>query len=516
MGSAISSMLAWCGGATSNLVDDYPEERTRLATIGATVLTTGLFAAGSSAYAISTVFGDGPWVPVLALLWGATIFNIDRLIVMTMHGGTLRRLITAIPRLLLATVVAFVIARPLELWIFSPEIARGLMLSEADSRKTANAEWAKAVTEADQRYSVAVTEAGVAAGVPVYQAKLEAAARDVRDCEVRAKEKEDAHKAEADGSGGSKMRGDGPVAKLKHGYYLEARRLCNAAAKVVADARTVVDQALQQQSEATKGHAAAREQDISKATASLQEKLDGLKATPAGSLLGRHQQLGHLAEVDPAVWWMTSFLTALFWLIESLPVLAKLMAGESIYDSRIKDRRDAALAASRGAHSALPAHEAAGQHAAELAANVRHAEGEKAAKTQMAAIELRYTARQDVIDAARERWQPSEESVKDALSGLERDARFPLKDERQMVEPLAQPHRQRPLRRQLILGGIYLGLTATAIVVSFYVLPHVGLIAKSNLNMALTFGTIVVGLIALKPVTQLLSRVTRTRLEETE
>jgi hypothetical protein len=504
-------MLAWCGGAASNLVDDYAEERTRLATIGATVLTTGLFAAVSSAYAVSTVFGDGPWVPALALLWGATIFNIDRLIVMTMHGGTLRRLITAIPRLALATVIAFVIARPLELWIFSPEIARGLMLSEADARKTANAEWAKAVIEADQRYGVAVAEAGIAAGMPVYQAKLDTARRDVSDCEARAKEKEDAHKAEADGSGGSKDKGDGPIAKLKRGYYIEARRLCDAAAKVAADARTAVDRALERQAEATKGHAAAREQDIGKATASLQEKLDGLKATPAGSLLARHQQLGHLGEIDAAVWWMTSFLTALFWLIESLPVLAKLMAGESIYDSRIKDRRDAALAASKGAHSALTAHEAAGQHAAKLAAQVRHAEGEEAAATQRAAMELRYAARRSVIDAARERWQPPEVAVSDALSGLERDARFPFRDVQVTVEPpVPEPQRENRSRRQLILGGSYVGITAAAIVVAFYVLPHVGLIAKSNLNMALTVGSIVVGLIALK------SRVSRTKLEETE
>src|SRR5262245_65791790 len=100
----ISRLFAWCGGAKVELIRDYPEERTRLATVGATVLFTGLFASASSSYAIHTVFGPGWWVPALAVLWGVAIFNIDRLIVMTLHGSFVRKLFAAIPRLVLATV----------------------------------------------------------------------------------------------------------------------------------------------------------------------------------------------------------------------------------------------------------------------------------------------------------------------------------------------------------------------------------------------------------------------------
>src|SRR5688572_16290898 len=83
---SVSAFLAWCGGATARYVSAFPEELTRLAAIGATVLLTGLFATASSAYAVFTVFGAGLWVPLLALAWGATVFNIDRLIIMTMQG----------------------------------------------------------------------------------------------------------------------------------------------------------------------------------------------------------------------------------------------------------------------------------------------------------------------------------------------------------------------------------------------------------------------------------------------
>jgi hypothetical protein len=517
IGSAISSMLAWCGGAVSNLVDEYTEERTRLASIGATVLSTGLFAAASSAYALSTLFGIGPWTLALALLWGATIFNIDRLIVMTMRGSTFRRVITAIPRLVLATVVAFVISRPLELWIFSPEIERGLVLSEGDARKVANDEWASAVAEADQRYGVALTAAGVAAGVPAHQAKLDAAMRDVRDCEAEAKRAADEYKAEVDGTGGSKHEGDGPIAKVKSLLYLEVKRRCDNTATVAAVARTALDNALQRQSEVAKGHTAAREQEIRKATASLQQALDGLKATglkatPNGSLLRRHQQLGHLAETNASAWWMISFITALFWLIESLPVLAKLMAGESIYDSVIEARREAALAASRGANSALSEHETAARHAAQLAAQVRDAQGEAAAKTQRAVMELRYAARQGVIDVARERWKPSEQAVSDALSELSRDAHFTLENKRDTAEPPAQePLRESHPRRLFIVFAVALGFVLAANVALFQVFRFVGPFARAPLNAALAGGGIVTAL-----VIWLLSRLTRTRLEETE
>ena len=61
-GERVAGFFAWCGGAKAELIREFPEERTRLATIGATVLFTGLFAGASSSYAIRTVFDEGWWV----------------------------------------------------------------------------------------------------------------------------------------------------------------------------------------------------------------------------------------------------------------------------------------------------------------------------------------------------------------------------------------------------------------------------------------------------------------------
>src|SRR5699024_10544572 len=63
-----------------------------------------------------------------ALFWGALIFNLDRYIVSTLSAGTSGKVISkqnileATPRLLMAILLGFVIATPLELKLFEKEI----------------------------------------------------------------------------------------------------------------------------------------------------------------------------------------------------------------------------------------------------------------------------------------------------------------------------------------------------------------------------------------------------------
>lgn len=124
----IERFLIFCSGAYLPLVKRCPGSIHQFIGIGGTVLFTAIFAGLSVGYALFTVF-DNIW-PVLAVgvLWMLMIFNLDRYIVSTLKKRDKFSLEfkQAIPRLLLAVLIALVIAKPLELKIFEKEINREL------------------------------------------------------------------------------------------------------------------------------------------------------------------------------------------------------------------------------------------------------------------------------------------------------------------------------------------------------------------------------------------------------
>src|SRR5690349_2962052 len=120
-----SSFLWWCAGAHQKLLRQFPSEGTKYAGLGGVILATFVLAALSSGYAIYSVFGNWIWTVVFALIWGLIIFNFDRFLVSTMRKYGVSRskqLSMALPRMALAILIGFTIARPLELKIFEKEI----------------------------------------------------------------------------------------------------------------------------------------------------------------------------------------------------------------------------------------------------------------------------------------------------------------------------------------------------------------------------------------------------------
>ncbi len=123
----------FCSGANFNLLQKSPTESNKYLGIGATVFFTGIFAALAGFYALYTVFQSWAIALFFALLWGTMIFNLDRFIVSSMRkkvqGWSEWKL--ALPRLVLALLLALVISKPLELKLFEREINRKL-----DEQKT--------------------------------------------------------------------------------------------------------------------------------------------------------------------------------------------------------------------------------------------------------------------------------------------------------------------------------------------------------------------------------------------
>lgn len=130
---SITRFFWFCSGANFSILKRTPTESNKYMGIGATVFFTGVLAALAAGYALFTVFQS--LVPSIGfgLLWGLMIFNLDRFIVSSMRKkeNAWDEWKLAIPRLVLAVLLALVISKPLELKMFEREINRKL-----DEKKT--------------------------------------------------------------------------------------------------------------------------------------------------------------------------------------------------------------------------------------------------------------------------------------------------------------------------------------------------------------------------------------------
>lgn len=118
----------WCAGANIDILEDCPTDHSKYFGVGGTIVFTALMASFAGGYAFFTAFKE-PWMSVFfGTFWGLLIFNLDRYIVSTIGKGdgtqkiTLEEWKIAAPRLLMACLLGFVIATPLELKIFETEI----------------------------------------------------------------------------------------------------------------------------------------------------------------------------------------------------------------------------------------------------------------------------------------------------------------------------------------------------------------------------------------------------------
>lgn len=122
--STIDKFFLWCGGTNLEILNECPHETKKYVTIGVILLLISVFAACSWSYAGFFAFGNY-WVSIpIGLLCSSLIFFIDRFLIISMknYEPFFIRLLAAIPRLVLAVFISLVITFPLEMKIFETEI----------------------------------------------------------------------------------------------------------------------------------------------------------------------------------------------------------------------------------------------------------------------------------------------------------------------------------------------------------------------------------------------------------
>lgn len=126
----IQRFFCTCSGAYVPLLwrEEYAFERSRYAGIGAAIFLVSLTAVASFSFAVNLAVRDPKVALAAGLVFGALIFNLDRMLVMSLrkpsNGYTLRQYGLAVLRLVVSGLLGFVVTTPLVLRVFEPELKR--------------------------------------------------------------------------------------------------------------------------------------------------------------------------------------------------------------------------------------------------------------------------------------------------------------------------------------------------------------------------------------------------------
>ncbi|SFU68385.1 protein of unknown function [Pustulibacterium marinum] len=302
----IKKFFILCSGADRDILATCSNgEQNKFAGIGATVFFTALLAWISASYALYTVFDNLFTSIFFGSIWGLLIFNLDRFIVGTLRKrkSKINEVLQALPRFLLAIIIAIVISKPLELKIYQKEID-AVLQEERNSKLMANKDQVTAYFQKDR--DALTTEI------------------DLLKKEVKTKEEEvnqlyNTYITEAEGTSGTGKLGKGPV-------YEEKREKHDAALAELQTLKTTnAEKILQKENEITALNNALEKQLLE--SSPIVSNFDGLMA--------------RINALNKLPWIPVLFITLLFLTIETAPVLIKLLASKGEYDFKLADNEEA-------------------------------------------------------------------------------------------------------------------------------------------------------------------------------
>ncbi|OQP49712.1 hypothetical protein A4H97_27850 [Niastella yeongjuensis] len=314
---ADTNFLWWCSGAHQELLKQFPSEHSKYWGLGGVILATFVLAALSSGYAIYSVFGNWMWTICFAIIWGLIIFNFDRFLVATMRKyGVSRRkqMAMALPRMALAILIGFTIARPLELKIFEKEI-NTKVIENTHKKIQLN----DSLLQAENTALMQNTEAE--------RNRLFERKKAIEDDLSRLQQ---SYVQEADGTAGSGMRGVEKIAKLKRDAYNSSVLQSAPELLSLTNSIHVQDSIL------------ANAKNNMEAKRAKYE----LSALENVGFLERNKALTDLSAEEDSVYWTSFLLSLLIILIEVGPIISKLIMPVGPYDIALAKEELTSMAAS--------------------------------------------------------------------------------------------------------------------------------------------------------------------------
>ncbi|MEQ6897889.1 DUF4407 domain-containing protein [Microbacterium sp. KR10-403] len=374
--------LAVLGGADLEVLEEVPIETSRFVQMFFVLVGTALVSALSMFFALITGVGVLVWVAIpVAIVWALIIFNLDRFLTSTMKASTsvLKLIWLALPRVVMAAIIGIVVAEPLVLQVFHNDIAREVTSTNvtnavSDQQAVSNGPEKKALDAASTRVSQLEDQAasGIVAGTSTTSAAAAAAQQSVDDltkkldaqqkvidqaralyqCELTGEGKGSvAGCTGVSGDGASADAAKKQLASAQDSYDALAAKLKDANATLAAadasSTQAADASAAQNKKQAQDELPAAREQ-YQQALQAYNDRAASVAGGNAGAegLLSQISALDRLSQKEPTLAWAHWLIAALFFMIELLPVLVKVLTSygdPSLYEKAETMRRQVAL-----------------------------------------------------------------------------------------------------------------------------------------------------------------------------
>ena len=374
--------LAILGGAEGEILDRVPGETPRFVQMFFVLAGTALVSAISMLFALTTGVQAAVWLAVpLALVWALIIFNLDRFLTSTMSStrNVWRLIGLAIPRVIMAAIIGFVVAEPLVLQIFHNDIARevastNITQSQSDQEALENGPEKIALDAASAKVAELENQAatGIVAGTDASSATESAAQATVDDVTAKMTAQQAVidqarvlYQCELTGEGAGTVpgctgvNGQGASSDAAKAQLAEAQQTYDALA---AQLRTANEELAAAGSAAKENTSSSEAQNREQAKSQLPTARDSYDQALAAynaragavaqgnagavGLLSQISGLNRLSEKEPSILWAHILIAALFFMIELLPVLVKVLTSygdPSLYEKAAAIRRQVAL-----------------------------------------------------------------------------------------------------------------------------------------------------------------------------
>jgi hypothetical protein len=375
-----SDSLAWLGGADLEVLSAAPRsEHTRFVQMAIVLMTTSGIGAVSMMFALHHGVGTSLTVGVIGgLVWGFIILNLDRFLVLSM-GHTRHRtrlLLMALPRVALAAVISLVVATPMTLWIFANDIQNEMVqLNATESKQVAKEQQQSGpATQAAAILAHINRDKAILAGhmqgttsspqMTFWQGKVAALTPQAQTARVAMDKAQAKYQCEVDGSGpgcagASKLPGFGPIAKEKQQEFDQVKQnyenltsQLQAAKKQLAKAQVANEktsgQTLRQQQAQARSELTGLENSYNTLEARLKKNETAAQNAVEGNtgILAQLQDLSTVGRKNPTLRIAQIFVTLLFFCIEILPVIVKVllnMGPLSTYETLLKNEEDSII-----------------------------------------------------------------------------------------------------------------------------------------------------------------------------
>jgi len=374
--------MAVLGGADNDVLNEVPEEVPRFVQMFLVLAGTALVSSLSMMFALLTGVRVSLLLAIpLALVWGLIIFNLDRFLTSTMRStkNVFRLLGLAFPRVIMAALIGIVVAEPLVLQVFQNDIAREVNSTNvtqalSDQDAVTNGPEKQALDAASAQVSALENQAatGIVAGTSSTSAESAAAQQTVDQLTQQLAAQQSVidqaravYQCELTGQGAGTVpgctgvAGNGASSDAAKAQLAQAQSSYDALSTQLQQAQTALATANAAGTEAAASSAdqnkkqaedqlpAARTQ-YETALAAYNQRAASVADGNAGAvgLLSQITALERLSDREPVLRWAHYLIAALFFMIELLPVLVKVLTGfggPSLYEKAEKMRGQIAL-----------------------------------------------------------------------------------------------------------------------------------------------------------------------------